>query len=271
MYHKRFLYRIYQAVYLVLILLLIPMQIVGSDNSEKKGLEIAKEQDLRDSGFKDFIADLWMILRNKHGQESKRILRIRSIEVPGDGDKLLTIFDQPRDIKGTAFLTFSHKFEDDDQWLYMPALKRVKRISARNKSGSFVGSEFAYEDISSQEVEKYTYKWMRDEVYEGQDCFVVERYPVDKKNSGYIRQVVWIDKVEYRNLKIDYYDRKNFLLKTQIFNKHKKYVNRYWHANQMSMENHQNGKSTELLWFNYTIGVGLKDKDFTKNSLRKAK
>ncbi len=142
-----------------------------------------------------FSADLLMILKNKHGQQSARKIRVRTLEVEGDGDKSLTIFDNPRDVKGTAFLTFSHKQGDDDQWLYLPALKRVKRISARNKSGSFVGSEFAYEDISSREVAKYTYRWIRNEVYAGQACFVIERYPVDKKNSGYKRQVVWTDSV----------------------------------------------------------------------------
>jgi outer membrane lipoprotein-sorting protein len=245
----------------------IPLKAEGNKADEDKGLSIVRQQELRDNDFKDFIADLCMVLKNQRGQESRRLLRIQALEVQGDGDKLLTIFDKPKDIKGTAFLTFSHKFEDDDQWLYLPTIKRVKRVSARNKSGSFVGSEFAYEDISSQEVEKYTYKWIRDEVYQGQECFVIERFPLDKKNSGYIRQVVWIDKREYRNLKIDYFDRKDFLLKTQTFTEYEKYADRYWHANEMKMVNHQNGKSTDLLWSNYTIGVGLDEKNFTKSRL----
>jgi len=82
---------------------------------------------------------------------------------------LVYIFDILRDVKGTAFLNFTQKVGDDDQWLYLPALKRVKRISSRNKSGSFVGSEHAYEEIPSQKVEKYTYKWIRDQVYDGDD------------------------------------------------------------------------------------------------------
>ncbi len=180
---------------MILTLSLLP-PIAKAQSPEEKGLAIAKEADARDAGFKDFIADMKMILRNKHGQESVRIIRIRTFEVDGDGDKSLSVFDNPRDVKGTAFLTFTHKFRDDDQWLYLPALKRVKRISSRNKSGSFMGSEFAYEDIASQEVEKYTYKWIKDEVYDGQECFVTERYPVDKKNSGYTRQVVRTDKAE---------------------------------------------------------------------------
>jgi hypothetical protein len=240
-------------------------------SSEDRGLAIAREADRRDTGFEDFSADLLMILKNKHGQESVRKIRVRTLEVESDGDKSLTIFDNPRDVKGTAFLTFSHKQGDDDQWLYLPALKRVKRISARNKSGSFVGSEFAYEDISSREVEKYTYRWIRNEVYAGQACFVIERYPVDKKNSGYKRQVVWIDKSEYREWKTDYYDRKNFRLKTLTFKGYQKYLDGYWRADEMIMVNHQTGKSTRLVWSNYRFRIGLKARDFNKNSLKRVR
>jgi hypothetical protein len=255
---------------LSLSLLLLPL-VATAETPEEKGLAIAQEADRRDTGFGDLTANMLMVLKNKHGQESVRKIRIRTLEVESDGDKNLSIFDNPRDVKGTAFLTFSHKVGDDDQWLYLPALKRVKRISARNKSGSFMGSEFAYEDISSQEVEKYTYKWILDEVYDGQECFVIDRYPVDKKNSGYTRQVSWIDKSEYREWKVEYFDRKNSLLKTLTIKGYKKYLDKYWRPNEANMVNHQNGKSTRLVWSNYKFRVGFKDRDFNKNSLKRVK
>ncbi len=251
--------------------LMVPLIATAAAPDEEKGLSIAQEEDRRDIGFGDLTSNLIMVLRNKHGQKSVRKIRVRTLEVKGDGDKSVTIFDNPRDVKGTAFLTFSHKKGDDDQWLYLPALKRVKRISSRNKSGSFMGSEFAYEDISSQEVEKYTYKWIRDEIYDGKECFVIERYPVDKKNSGYTRQVTWIDKIEYRQWKVEYYDRKSSLLKTLTFKGYQKYLDKYWRAEGLNMVNHQNGKSTELNWSNYKFRTGLKDKDFSKNSLKRVR
>ena len=134
-----------------------------------------------------------------------------------------------------------------------------------------MGSEFAYEDISSQEVEKYTYKWLRDEVYDGQKCFVVEYYPVDKKNSGYTRQVTWLDKDEYRVLKVEYFDRKKSHLKTLTSTGYQKYLDKYWRANEMFMVNLQTGKSTKLIWSNYKFQTGLTDKDFNKNSLKRAR
>jgi outer membrane lipoprotein-sorting protein len=172
---------------------------------------------------------------------------------------------------GTAFLNYTHKNTDDDQWLYLPALKRVKRISSRNKSGSFMGSEFAYEDIASQEIEKYTYKWLRDEMFENMQCFVVERYPVDRKNSGYKRQVIWIDKDEYRTWQVEYYDRKDALLKTLRMSDYKKHNDAYWRPAAMNMLNHQTGKSTELQFSDYRFNVGLTENDFNKNTLKRVK
>ena len=237
---------------------------------EDKGLEIAVEADRRDTGFHDFRAELTMLLRNRHGEESLRNMRTRVLEVDGDGDKTMIIFDQPRDVNGTALLTFSHKTDPDDQWLYLPALKRVKRISSRNKSGPFMGSEFAYEDLASQEVEKYSYRFVKDDELDGQAMFLVERDPVDE-NSGYRRQLVWIDKAEYRPMKIEYYDRKDSLLKTLVFRGYEQFLDRYWRAREMFMENHQTGKSTLLTWELYEFDVGIDDGDFTKNSLKRAK
>ena len=172
---------------LALILCLIAFSALA-ETPEEKGLAIAQESDRRDQGFGDSTVDLEMVLKNRHGEESRRKLRIATLEVRSDGDKGLSIFDQPADVKGTALLTFSHKVADDDQWLYLPALARVKRIASANKSGSFMGSEFAYEDIGSREVEKYTYKYLREETYEGVPCLVMERYPVSPY-SGYKREL----------------------------------------------------------------------------------
>ena len=97
-----------------------------------------------------------------------------------------------------------------------------------------------------------------------------ERYPVDK-NSGYTRQVVWVDKEEYRLLKIDFYDRKGALLKTLTHKGYHKYLDRYWYPDEMFMVNHQNGKSTILQWSDYKFGNGFEDKDFNKNSLKRAR
>ena len=252
-----------------ILLCLLPVSL-PAETPEEKGLAIAQEADRRDSGFRNYTNDVRMILKNKQGQESIREIRSRTLEVDGDGDKSMTIFDQPRDVKGTALLSFTHKTGPDDQWLYLPALKRVKRIASDNKSGPFMGSEFAYEDITSQEVDKYTYKFLRDDTLDGLDVFVFERYPVDKK-SGYTRQIIWLDQENHKERKIEYYDRKNVLLKTLTFADYNLYLDKYYRAHDMYMVNHQKGKSTRLLQTNFNFDVELTDRDFDKNSLKRAR
>jgi outer membrane lipoprotein-sorting protein len=250
-------------------LILLPLNALA-ETAQEKGLAIAVEADKRDTGWKDEQADLTMILRNRQGQTSERAIRTKSMEVAHDGDKSLSIFDSPRDVQGTAFLSHTHPTKPDDQWLYLPALKRVKRIASNNKSGPFMGSEFAYEDISSQEVEKYKYKWLRDETYDGKDTFVVERTPT-YEHSGYTKQITWIDKKMYQPLKIEFYDRKDALLKTLTYHDYKQYLGKYWRAGRMEMVNHQTNKSTTLIWKNYKFDNGFFNRDFDQSSLKRAR
>jgi len=254
----------------ILPLLILSLPEALAQTPEEKGLAIAIEADKRDGGWQDQQANMLMTLRNRQGQESTRQIRSRTLEVEGDGDKGLTIFDSPRDVKGTAFLSFTHATKPDDQWLFLPALKRVKRISSSNKSGPFMGSEFAYEDLTSQEVEKYSYKWLQDEQLDGRNAFVIERYPA-YKHSGYTRQVVWVDKTMYQPLKLMFYDRKNALLKTLTMHDYQQYLDQYWRAGRMEMVNHQTGKSTTLLWKDYRFKTGLTPRDFDRNSLKRAR
>lgn len=253
----------------VLITLLL-FSLPGWSDNAQRGLEIVEEMDKRDTGWGDAQADLQMILKNRHGDEHVRRLRLKTLEIIGDGDKSLSVFDSPRDIKGTAFLSFTHALEADEQWLYLPALKRVKRISSNNKSGPFLGSEFAFEDLTSFEVKKFKYQYLRDETIGEIDCFVIETYP-QYEYSGYTRTLIWVDKQRYIPIKIDYYDRKNALLKTQEFKQYQQYLDQYWRADEMHMQNHITGKSTRLLWQNYQFKKGLGDRDFDRNTLKRAR
>ena len=245
------------------------LKLAGLSPAEQ-GLAIAKERKIRDLGWEDSVSTVTMTLRNAQGEESLREMRMKSLEVADDGDKGLTIFDTPKDVKGTAFLNFSHIEKADDQWLYLPALKRVKRISSRNKSGPFMGSEFAYEDLSSFEIEKYSFKFLAEEQVDGIDCYKVEQIPTDK-NSGYTRQVAWVDKEHFRGQKVEFYDRKKSLLKTLTFSQYKLYLDKYWRPMQMDMLNHQTKKSTELKTASLEFKTGLKDSDFNKATLKRAR
>ncbi|MCY3818424.1 MAG: outer membrane lipoprotein-sorting protein [Gammaproteobacteria bacterium] len=247
-----------------------PLAASEGASPEEAGLALAGEARERQIGFGNFTADQTMLLRNKQGQESRRKLRVKVLEVEGDGDKSMFVFDQPRDVEGTALLIYAHKEEADEQWLYLPALKRVKRISSANRSGSFMGSEFSYEDMGAQEVEKFTYRYLRDEPCGELMCAVSERFPADRR-SGYQRQVTWHDRDALRLLKVEYYDRKNAHLKTLTMRDYQIYLDKYWHAGEMAMVNHLTGKSTVLTWSDYQFGNDLDAGDFSQTGLRRAR
>ncbi len=246
---------------------------VGSgDALAQQGWEIAARSDRSDRGYGDSQVELEMILRNKAGKESRRTLVIHTLEVPDEslGDRSLIVFDSPADIDGTALLSHAKILDPDDQWLYLPALKRTKRISSVNKSGPFVGSEFAFEDFTSLELEKFTYRYLREESDEALSYDVVERYP-RYEHSGYTRQIAWIDQTDFQVRKVEFYDRRGDLLKTLSFSEYREYEGGYWRAQLMSMVNHKTGKSTDLRYDEYEFGRGLAESDFVKDVLRRVR
>jgi len=182
------------------------------------------------------------------------------------GDKSFLEFLYPLDIKGTKLLSFEHIGKDDSQWLYLPELKRIKRISSRNKSGSFMASEFSYEDISTQNYLNYTYKGDAKKVKkDGKEYFQIERFPKDA-NSGYSKQVALIDTKTYLIQFGDYYDKQNRLLKKVSFLKYRKIKNIY-RVQTIKIVNVQNGKSTVLTLDDEKIKMGLSEQDFSKKVL----
>lgn len=231
-----------------------------AQTAEEKGLAIATDSKNRDRGYADFTVKARMTLKNAEGQTSSRDMELRALEEGQDTEKSLVIFHSPADTKGTALLSHSFDNAEDQQWLYLPSLKRTRRIAGGNKSGSFVGSEFSYEDISPQMVAKYTYKFLREEEYEGQKCQVVQRAPKDA-SSGYLRQVFWLDQEHLRPMKVENYNKRDELHKTLTFSGYKQYAGKHWRPAKMSMLNHQNGKSTDIVFEEFSFKTGLtKDK-----------
>jgi len=242
---------------------------VVAQGAEDKGLAIARETDARDAGFGNWVAIATMILRDKQGGEAVRTFRMMTLEQKDDGDRTVAVFDKPADLAGSAVLTYAHALVPDDQWLYLPEIKRVKRISSQNKAALFMGSEFAYEDLSSWEVKKYRYKYLRDETLDGRDCFVVENVPA-YADSAYSKQIEWVDKEIYHPRRLDYYDRQGRLLKTLTFAGYQQYLGRHWRPSEQMMQNHQTGKSTKVSWEPYKFKTNIHDSEFTPQGLSRS-
>lgn len=236
---------------------------------ENQGREIMEQFTSRENGFGDFQAEVTMLIRKKNGKQFDRHMAVRSLENKDYGEKRLFVFDRPRTIRGTAIL--SHTLKDHDlQWIYLPAFKRIKRIASSNQSGPFVSSEFSYEDLTSIELDKYRYQYIKDDTVNEKPCYVVKMTPLFE-NSGYQHQLAYIDKTDYILHQIDYYDVKGSLLKTLTLTDYKKYIDRFWRALTMTMINHQNGRSTTMTWTDITYGNSFSENDFSTNALKRSR
>lgn len=240
------------------------------DPAVARGEAIARTADARLHGYGDSRATLEMVLTNAAGETAGRVLRVSARENGAAGDQVLMVFATPRDLAGTALLSWNHPQGDDEQWLYLPAVKRVKQLGARNKSGPFMASEFAYEDIVTPFWQKYRYRWLRDDTIDGLPCAVIERIPLDS-DSGYTRQWVWIDNRDALIRRIDYFDRRNAPLKTYVARDFTQHDGRHWRPAEMQMTNLQTNRRTLLRWRDYRFGTGLTAGDFTQNALQRVK
>ncbi|MEO0974722.1 MAG: outer membrane lipoprotein-sorting protein [Pseudomonadota bacterium] len=240
---------------------------VDSQDPQEKGYALAARVDRSDAGFGSTRVSATMVLRNAAGQETSRQLTFRTLERGSEdvGDKSLVIFETPRDVAGTALLSHARILDPDDQWLYLPALKRVKRISSANKSGPFVGSEFAFEDFTSTELNKYSYRYVGEDEVDGLKVDVVECTP-RYENSGYTRLRCYYDQEVYQTRKLEFYDRKNSLLKTLELTDYREYQG-VWRAHRLHMVNHQTNKETDIMYEDYDFGVDYDDGDFVRGVL----
>ena len=230
-------------------------------------IELAKKADALSDGFGSSTSNMTMTLINKANQKTTREMSSKTLEGK-NGDMSLMIFLTPADVKGTKMLTHEHINKADDQWMFLPALKRVKRIASRNKSGAFMGSEFSYEDTSNMSWEKFTYDGNLSEVeIEDKKYYKGIRIPKDK-HSGYSKQITYSDINTLLIHKIEYYDRKKDLLKTAVFTKWNK-IDGIYLMGEIIMTNHQNSKKTILSWSHQKIKLNLKKNDFTKRKLKR--
>lgn len=170
---------------------------LGAARAEEKltARQIMDKVDARDDGDRA-IADMEMILIDKNGKERVRQMRSFGMD-KGEDDYSLMFFLSPADVKNTGFLTYDYDDEakDDDQWLYLPALKKTKRIASSNKSDSFMGSDFTYADMTKRNLDYYEYKLMEEKEVDGHKVWQIESIPTNPKEieeTGYTKSIVFV-------------------------------------------------------------------------------
>ena len=239
--------------------------LLADEASEAKGLEVAKIIEEAGKKYDSDSSDMEMILIDAHGSKVSRSLKGETLEGSDSDGKSLLEFISPADVKGTKLLTHSHKTKDDEQWLFLPSLKRKKRISGGARSGSFMGSEFSFEDLSNGSVEKFNF----DLLSESESQWVLKR--VSKKRSGYSKQVMKISKKYSNPVEVEYYNRRGDLLKVAEFSEWKKFTvgkKEFFKAMKIHMKNKLTNKQSIFSWSNRSLGGKIKSSKFSPARLR---
>jgi outer membrane lipoprotein-sorting protein len=227
--------------------------------------------------IKHLHSESTMTLINDKGQQRVRQSRSVSLLQPnGIDSKLMIRFLRPGDIEGTGYLQVQHYDGEDDMWIYLPALKKVRRLVASNKKDSFVGSDFSYGDILLPVVDAYTHTLLRTEVLDGEDCYVIESVPATeqiKKDYGYAKKISWIRKANFMEKKVEYYDVTGRLLKTQTVPEVKEVdpAAHKWWATRREMVNHQTGHRTLIVFEKVDAQAAVSDEFFTTRYLEREK
>jgi len=248
------------------------MSINLTSGQDLSAFEIMKKNDEQQKAKTEQL-NMEMRLINKEGKIRVRtVTQFKKTDTTGN-EKSLIRFHSPADVKGTGLLTIENSARDDDQWFYLPAMKKVRRISTSSKSDNFVGSDFTYEDLKSEELEKYNYELVKDEILEDHSCYVIEAVPAtpnEKKQSGYSKREIWIDKTNFVIIQAKFYDKKGQLFKVfkasdirEIEGTNK------WRAHQMIMENLITDHKTVLIFNNILINKGISDNNFTQRYLER--
>lgn len=227
------------------------------------GLEIAKQIEEKQKP-KDMKADLTMVLTNKKGKTRKSTIRSISKD---DSKKQIIWFLAPADDKGVAFLKIEHDGEDDEMRLWLPAFNKVRRISSKQKSDSFMGSDMSYEDMTSRELEEFTYTLKESEIIDGIDYFLLESVPNPDLDSEYSKHLSWVSKTEMLIFKEESYDKADRLLKTKTIKNRK--LKGYDVPIEIYVENVQKNHSTSLTFDEIEIDTSVRDDLFQEKNLKR--
>jgi len=246
---------------ILLLLCILFLSAPSVQGAELDGLQIAQKVYDRDDG-KDSYAKVKMLLIDKNGRKRLRTL-ITAVKDYGSVSKSFTRFYTPADIDGTAFLTWENNDGDDDQFLYLPALRRVRRVVSNQKKNRFVNTDFTYEDLQRRKVDQDTHRILKTETYDDRLCWVLESIPVENANSQYSRRVSWVAQDLYIPLKVEFYDKRRRLVK-QLLNRNLKKIDGFWTVMDAEMQDLNKKTRTLMRISEIKYNRGIPDRVFTK-------
>jgi hypothetical protein len=214
------------------------------------------------------------IIDEKGGERVRKIKQASKLFDNGETEKRLIRFMEPADVKGTGLLTFDYKSKADDLWLYMPALRKVRRIVSTEKAKNFLGSEFSYSDMSPPSPDDFNFKLLGEEKIKDVLCYKIEWMPKSEevaKENGFSRRVIFIGKDNFMVRKSLYYDSEGKSLKELIVHEIKELdtKNHKFRAMNLEMINHQNGRRSTLVNEKLEFNPNVDDNYFTTRYLER--
>jgi len=213
----------------------------------------------------DQTSDLTMTLTNKSGNQRVRKIKQFTMDL-GDVEKSIMFFLSPADVKNTSFMNWTYESDQgDDQWIYLPALKKTKRISSDSKSDYFMGSDFTYDDLGDRKLEDDTHQLLREETLDGKACYVVESVSKDE-DYMYFKTLVWIDKTNFIGVQKEFYDEDEDLLKILSIKEVEK-ISNIWVITNSEMKNVQKNHRTTIVLSSIQINTGLSASKFTERMM----
>ena len=250
-----------------IILMAMLIMIATLSAQEITGLQIIENVYNRPTG-QDQEGDLTMSLINSRGDERVREIK-QFLKDFGKMEKKIMFFVTPADVRNTSFMNWSYDEagKDDDQWIYLPALKKVKRISSDSKSDYFMGSDFTYDDLGDRHPSSDTHKLLREETIDGEVCYVVESIPKEEEYM-YSKTITWIIKDKWIGKKKEFYDEDEDLLKTLTVNE-TKVIKDYIVITLSEMHNVQKDHKTVMKLDNVILDSGVSDDKFTERMMKR--
>ncbi|MCD4834688.1 MAG: outer membrane lipoprotein-sorting protein [Bacteroidales bacterium] len=228
------------------------------------GKQIVEKAYNRDTGD-DQTSDLTMTLVNKSGNQRVRKIKQFTKDM-GEVEKSIMFFLSPADVKNTSFMSWSYDSDkSDDQWIYLPALKKTKRISSDSKSDYFMGSDFTYDDLGDRKLDDDTHKLLREETIDGKECYVVESVSKDE-DYMYTKTITWIIKDNFIGLKKEFYDEDEDLLKILSIKKYEE-ISGLLIITNSEMKNVQKNHKTSMVLDNVQINTGISVSKFTERMM----
>ncbi len=235
-----------------------------SANAQLTGKQIVNKSYNLPSGD-DKTSTLTMTLLNKQGKKRVRTIKQFSKDM-GTVEKNIMYFVTPADVKNTSFMNWTYDSNKaDDQWIYLPALKKTKRISSDSKSDYFMGSDFTYDDLGDRKLDADNHKLLKTETVNGVSCYVVESKSKDE-DYMYSKTITWINKSNFVGVKKEFYDEDGDLLKILTIKKSMK-VSGFWVITHSEMKNVQKNHKTSIVLSNVKLNTGVSETKFTERMM----